>query len=84
VLVSIIDNGYYSEVGAAAKTLRAGDDASPLSAEMLDFIDHLADLLAEEYAAALKEERDASSSLREVLEREPTRAEHRGSGSGLP
>ena len=62
-------------MGAAAK-LREGEGASPISEEMLQFIDHLAELLAEEYAAALKEERDASSSVCAVLEREPARAEH--------
>jgi hypothetical protein len=62
-------------MGAAAK-LREGEGASLISDEMLQFIDHLAELLAEEYAAALKEERDAGSSVCAVLEREPTRAEH--------
>jgi hypothetical protein len=56
--------------------VQQGDGASLLSEDMLQFIDHLADLLAEEYAAALKEERDAGSSVCAVLEREPTRAEH--------
>jgi hypothetical protein len=62
-------------MGAAAK-LREGEGANPFSDEMQQFIDHLAELLAEEYAAALKEGRDASSSICAVLEREPTRAEH--------
>jgi len=63
-------------VGAAARLLKEGEGAGLLSEEMLQFIDHLADLLAEEYAAVLKEERDASSSVCAVLEREPARAEH--------
>ena len=54
-------------MGAAAK-LREGEGAGPISEEMLQFIDHLAELLAEEYAAALKEERDAGSSVCAVLE----------------
>jgi hypothetical protein len=62
-------------MGAVAR-LQEGEGASRLSDEMLEFIDHLAELLAEEYAAALKEERDASSSVCAVLEREPARAEH--------
>jgi hypothetical protein len=62
-------------MGAVAKVRRARE-GSPLTEEMREFIEHLAGLLAEEYAAALKEERDASSSVREVLEREPTRAKH--------
>jgi len=32
------------------------------------FVDHLAQLLADEFAAALKEERDEGSGVREVLE----------------
>jgi hypothetical protein len=63
-------------VGAAAKALHSGEDTNLLSDEMLQFIDHLAELLAEEYAAALKEERDASSRICAVLEREPARAKH--------
>jgi hypothetical protein len=62
-------------MGAAAR-LREGEGATLISDEMLQFIDHLAELLAEEYAAALKEERDAGSSVCTVLEREPARAEH--------
>lgn len=61
-------------MGARAKEVE--QEAGLLSEGVLQFLDHVADLLAEEYAAALKEERDASSDLREVLEREPTRTEH--------
>jgi hypothetical protein len=63
-------------MGAVAKPIGGNSAASPLTDEMVRFIDHLAELLAEEFAAALKEERDASSDLRPVLEREPTRTEH--------
>jgi hypothetical protein len=62
-------------MGAAAR-VREGEGASLISDEMLQFIDHLAELLAEEYAAALKEERDAGSSVCAILEREPARTEH--------
>jgi hypothetical protein len=79
----MIDGVYYSRMGAA-RTLKADERRGSLSAEMEQFVDHLADLLAEEFAAALlKEEGDAGSDLREVLEREPTGAEHRGSGPRL-
>jgi hypothetical protein len=50
---------------------------------MMQFIDHLAELLAEEFAAALREERDASGGVCEVLERAATGAEHRRSDPGL-
>jgi hypothetical protein len=71
----LIDIDYYECMGAAAR-LREGERASLISDEMQQFIEHLAELLAEEYAAALKEERDASSSVCAVLEREPARTEH--------
>lgn len=70
-------------MGASAKVVREAENGGPLSEAMNQFVDHLAELLAEEFAAALKEERDAGSDLREVLEREPTRAEHRGSDPSL-
>ena len=63
-------------MGAAAKVLEREESASSISEGMLQFIDHLAELLAEEYAAALREERDAGSSVCAVLERESARAEH--------
>jgi len=66
-------------MGAAAKVRDEVDTTSPLSDEMLQFVDHLADLLAAEFAAAMKEERDAGSDLREVLQREPKGTEHRRS-----
>jgi hypothetical protein len=49
------------------------DSVSP---EMLDFAGHLADLLAEDYARRMKETADEGSSVRTVLEREPTGTEH--------
>ena len=61
-------------MGAAVKLTT--EKGGPLSDEMMQFVDHLAELLAEEFAAALKEERDASSRVCQVLEREPARAEH--------
>jgi len=71
-------------MGAAAKVLNGeGARDGALSDEMMQFVDHVAELLAEEFVAALKEEGDAGSGVRAVLEREPTRAEHRGPGSGL-
>jgi hypothetical protein len=70
-------------MGAAAKSTTASETSGVLSDEMIEFVDHLAELLAEEFAAALKEERDASSGVCEVLEREPARTEHRGSGPRL-
>ena len=79
----MIDNIYYRWMGAASKLTAEHTNKGPLSDEMIEFVDHLAELLAEEFAAVLKEERDASSGVREVLEREPTRAEHRGSDPGL-
>lgn len=83
----MIDNVYYVQVGAVRlrqESAQAEKNGSALSDEMIRFVDHLADLLAEEFAAALKEERDARSGIRQVLEREPTGAKHRGSHSGLP
>jgi len=41
------------------------------------FVDHLAELLAEQDVAALKEERDEGGDLREVLERQPARTKYR-------
>jgi len=82
----MIDDVYHRPMGAV-KMLSERESAASgaaLSAEMLQFVDHLAELLAEEYAAALKEERDASGGLCEVLEREPTGAEHRRSDPGVP
>ena len=48
-----------------------------VSPELLDFAEHLADLLAEDCAQRMKEKADAGSSVCEVLEREPTGTEHR-------
>ena len=56
---------------------------APVSPELLEFAEHLAELLAEDYSRRLKESSDASGSVCTVLEREPTGAEHRGSGPGL-
>jgi hypothetical protein len=69
----------------AAKFLRDGETApGVLSEDMVQFVDHLAELLAEEFAAALKkEEANAGSDLCAVLEREPARAEHRRSDPGV-
>lgn len=75
----MIDDVYCRIVGAAAK-LRGGPDEareSALSPEMVAFADHLAELLAAEFAAAMKEGADASSDLRPVLERESEGTEHR-------
>ena len=44
--------------------------------ELLDFAEHLADLLAEDCAQRMKEKADAGGSVCEVLEREPTGTEH--------
>jgi hypothetical protein len=69
----------------AAKSLR-GNETAPgvLSEDMIQFVDHLAELLAEEFAAALKkEEGNAGSDLCAVLEREPAGTEHRRSDPGL-
>jgi hypothetical protein len=48
-----------------------------VSLELLDFAEHLADLLAKDYAQRMKEKADARSSVCEVLEREPTGTEYR-------
>jgi hypothetical protein len=77
------DSVYHLGVGAALKLSSKAQGDAALSDEMLQFVDHLAELLAEEFAAALKEQRDASSGVREVLEREPEATEHRRSGPGL-
>ena len=50
-------------MGAAARVLEQEESASSISEEMLQFIDHLAELLAEEYASALREERNAGSGV---------------------
>ena len=42
-------------MGAAAKGLEQQESCISTSEEMLQFIDHLAELLAEEYAASLRE-----------------------------
>ena len=52
-------------MGAAARVRDNGERARGLSEEMLKFAEHLSELLAEEFAAALKEERDAGSDLRD-------------------
>ncbi|MBK6515657.1 MAG: hypothetical protein IPG04_16530 [Polyangiaceae bacterium] len=76
----------------AARKVRDGEAADadgrgPLSAEMVDFVDHLVDhlaeLLAAEFAASMKGGRDAGGGVCEVLEREPTGTEHRRSDPGL-
>jgi len=70
-------------MGAAAKILDESEREAPLSPEMMEFVDHLAELLAEEFAVAWKEGSDASSGVCEVLERAATGAEHRGSDPRL-
>jgi hypothetical protein len=82
----MIDSVYYLIVGAAAKLRGDGEaaDESALSPEMVAFADHLAELLAAEFAAAMKEGADASSDLRPVLERESEGAEHRRSDPRVP
>ena len=56
---------------------------APVSPELLEFAEHLAELLAEDYSRRMKESSDASSSVCAVLEREPTGTEHRGSDPSL-
>ncbi|MBL9027039.1 MAG: hypothetical protein JNL21_32890 [Myxococcales bacterium] len=68
-------------MGAAAKLEGKGE--AVVSSEMVEFVDVLAELLAAEFIKAQKEASDAGSGLREVLEREPAGAEHRGSDPGL-
>ena len=64
-------------MGATVKVLNGeGARDCAISDEMMQFIDHVAELLAGEFVAALKEEGDAGSGICEILEREPTRAEH--------
>jgi hypothetical protein len=72
----MIDGDYYQCMAVANRRERRGASDGVLSEEMVEFIDHLAALLAQEYAAAVMEERDAGSGVCEILEREPTRAEH--------
>ena len=55
-------------MGAAPMTAKESEAPGPPSEEMLQFVNHLAEILAEEFAAALKEERDAGSRVCEVLE----------------
>jgi hypothetical protein len=70
-------------MGAAAKIVDESERTGPLSQEMMEFVDHLAQLLAEEFAAAWKEGRDAGSGVCEVLERAAAGTEHRRSDPGL-
>jgi hypothetical protein len=72
----MIDGDYYPWMGAALKTKSEQVSAELLSESMLQFVDHLAELLADEFAMAMKEESYASSSVCAVLEREPKGAEH--------
>jgi hypothetical protein len=78
----IIDAIYYQSVGAAAVAKKPESDGA-LSEEMIAFVDHLAELLAAEFVRAMKEDDDAGGGVREVLEREPAGAEHRGPDPGL-
>ena len=71
----IIDVVYYKSVGAAANAKKPESDGA-LSEEMIAFVDHLAELLAEEFVRAMKEDDDAGGGVCEVLEREPAGAEH--------
>jgi hypothetical protein len=71
-------------MAAAAKTLKEAEGGQALSEEMVAFADHLAELLAEEFVRAMKEESDEGSGLCEVLERESAGAEHRRSDPGVP
>ena len=58
----------------SAKKLEA---LAELSADALTLIEHIAQILAEEYITLLKEEHDdENSDLRAVLKREPERAKH--------
>ncbi|MBK8998853.1 MAG: hypothetical protein IPM35_24285 [Myxococcales bacterium] len=79
----IIYNVYYQSVGAAANAKKPESDGA-LSEEMIAFVDHLAELLAAEFVRAMKEDDDAGGGVREVLEREPAGAKHRGPDPGLP
>src|SRR5258706_6285021 len=81
-LAQMIDVVYYLNVGAAAVVL-ADEATEVLSSEMIDFVDHLAELLAEEFVRATKEASDEGSGVREGLERESAGAEHRGSDPSL-
>jgi hypothetical protein len=63
-------------VGATAEKLREGEVERALSPEMIEFADHLAELLAAEFVRAMKEQGDEGGGVCEVLEREPAGAEH--------
>jgi hypothetical protein len=56
-------------MGEAARKLEE-IEAQALSPEMIAFADHLAELLAEEFVRAMKENDDEGSSVRSVLKRE--------------
>ena len=49
---------------------------APVSPELLEFAEHVSDLLAEDYSRRMKVSSDASSSVCAVLKREPTGTEH--------
>jgi len=63
----MIDNVYYQGVGAVA-VAPADESTEVLSSEMVDFADHLAELLAEEFVRAMKEASDESCRVRQVFE----------------
>ena len=63
-------------MGAAAKRREEGAQVAALSAEMIEFADHLAELLAAEFVRAMKEGDDAGGGVCQVFEREPAGTEH--------
>jgi hypothetical protein len=66
-LAKIIDSVYYLNVGAV-RAVPADEPTEVLSSEMIEFADHLAELLAEEFVRAMKEASDEGGGLRKVLE----------------
>jgi len=62
---------------SAATKIRTEAAEEAISQEMLEFADHLAELLAEEFVRAMKEDSDASGGVCKVLERESAGTEHR-------
>lgn len=63
-------------MGAPARAVKIPERYDALSDEMIEFADHLAELLAAEFVRAMKEGDNEGGGVCEVFEREPAGAEH--------